>query len=215
MLAEACHQKAVNLDSGTTISVRTSQTFCKSSRRGDQSKFPSQSLLTTRKIESSCNAAFTRMADNIYLYARGSAEAECMMSDLLLSLWLHGLDIYEKSRQFMLAGSLQGRACNVCPFNVPWTQVNEIKCLGVLVTANASSNRALGHRQHAAEIVMAKKRSASKTRLPFNVKLRAWQTHRQASAAYAAEVVHLNQEVLHDIRRWEHQQVRRAFCIRP
>eukprot|EP00930_Biecheleria_cincta_P011701 TRINITY_DN114746_c0_g1_i1.p1 TRINITY_DN114746_c0_g1~~TRINITY_DN114746_c0_g1_i1.p1 ORF type:complete len:110 (+),score=13.88 TRINITY_DN114746_c0_g1_i1:307-636(+) len=47
----------------------------------------------------------SRMADTIYLFARGIVQADRMLGDLLLALWTYGLDIHEKSRQFLMSGS--------------------------------------------------------------------------------------------------------------
>ena len=90
-----------------------------------------------------------------------------------------------------------------------------MSCLGLLVTSKASSSRALAHRQHAAQITIAKKGNAFKCHLPYNIKMRAWLANGQASAAYGLETLHLTKELLHGMRRWEQQQVRRALCMWP
>ena len=58
----------------------------------------------------------TRIADNMYLFAKGSAEALTMLEDLLFALWSHGLEINDKSKQFMAAGSLKGVQLTLYPF---------------------------------------------------------------------------------------------------
>ena len=62
---------------------------------------------------------------------------------------------------------------------------------------------------------MAKQDSAFKCHLPFAVKMRAWQAHGQASAAYSGQMLHLNRERLLGCKRWETVQVRRPLCIKP
>ena len=101
------------------------------------------------------------------------------------------------------------------PPTYKWSRVDELKCLGVMISSNASSNRAVAYRCHAAEITMAKKAAAFRCHLPFPIKIRAWQQHGQAAAAYGAEILHVNREVLLSLMRWENIQVRRALCLRP
>ena len=58
----------------------------------------------------------TRTADHVYIFARGSDEAEQMLGELLLGMLKHGFDINQTSRQFLVAGSLYGTK----PSIVPW-----------------------------------------------------------------------------------------------
>ena len=88
-------------------------------------------------------------------------------------------------------------------------------CLGVHISDQASTSQVMSKRQGAAEVSMAKKRCAFRARLPFPIKMRAWQTHGQASSAYGCDVIPLNREVLHSLNRWVHFQVRRALVITP
>lgn len=156
-----------------------------------------------------------------FFVARGLLEAEYMVRDLLLQLWKVGLDINAKSRQFMTVGpnasahEPQNMSFVIGSQLVSWSRVNEMKCLGSLVSCNASSERAMEHRYHSAEITIAKRSHAFKLHLPFAVKMRAWQSQGQAAAAYGAQILHLSRELLVGMRIWENLQVRRALRLRP
>ena len=131
---------------------------------------------------------------------------------------MYGLEINEKSKQFMAAGSLKGVQMSLCPSlfceQMVWRQVTELHVVGSLVTEEASSNRALAHRQRMSEILMARHSRAYRRRLPFDTKVYGWQRQGQASAAYASEVLHINKELLQDAKRWETVRVRRALALK-
>ena len=74
--------------------------------------------------ESKTAIPFTRIADNIYLFARGFKEAETMLSDLYLALFLEGIVINEKSRKFMAFGTLSSMMYTLAAWGNPclaWT----------------------------------------------------------------------------------------------
>ena len=138
-----------------------------------------------------------------------------MLEDLLFTLWTHGLEINKKSRQFVAAGFLIGAKPCISPWQHAWRQVEEMKVVGTMITPDASSRRALLHRQAAGVIKMARYKKAYCPRLPYDAKLMGWSRHGQGSAALGCEMLQLTKEILLIARRWEFDRLRVAFGLRP
>eukprot|EP00959_Pyramimonas_sp_CCMP1952_P030183 632796-Pyramimonas_sp.AAC.1 len=142
-----------------------------------------------------------------------------MVSEATLAFAKARLDWKPSSLLTLAAGSARGSSFSLTapclPDPLPYKQVVQLECLGVLIDDSGSTDCSVGHRLGLGDAAYYKHKPALRGRGGIRERLEGWASAPQASAVFGSESWHLTSGLLHRLRTWELQHLRRMLRLRP
>ena len=156
-------------------------------------------------------------ADNIFLFAASRGQLQSMIVDVTEALQTRGFRCKPSSLQAMVVAEESIQSAFVANHGqevLRYEIVKEMRVLGALVTANASTRVAQEHRFAVGDALFHKHHAVLTGPGTLSDTLTAWSSAPASAAIFASESWHLCREVLHFTRRWEVAHVRQILKLR-